>query len=54
MMLKLKTDQMRDDNKQLVKQVAGLLGDTIFALIVGMLCLFVLGGVVSAIWSLIA
>ncbi len=54
MMLKLKTDQMRGDNKQLYKQVAGLLGDTIFALIVGMLCLFVLGGVVSAIWSLIA
>ena len=54
MMLKLKTDQMRGDNRQLAKQVAGLLGDTIFALIVGMLCLFVLGGVVSAIWSLIA
>ena len=43
-----------NDNKQLAKQVTGLLGDTIFALIVGMLGLFVLGGVVSAIWSLIA
>ena len=54
MMLKLKMDQMRDDNRQLTRQVAGLLGDTVFALIVGVLCLFVLGGVVSAIWSLIA
>ena len=54
MMLKLKMDQMRGDNKQLTKQVVGLFGDTVFALILGMLCLFVLGGVVSAIWSLIA
>jgi len=54
MMLKLKTDQMRGDNKQLTKQVLGLLGDTIFALIVGVLCLFVLAGVVGAIWNLIA
>ena len=54
MMLKLKMDQMRGDNRQLTKQVVGLLGDTIFALIIGMLCLVVLGGVVSALWSLIA
>ncbi len=55
-------DQMRGDNKrnqqvsskQLSKQVLGMLGDTIFALIVGVLCLFVLGGVVGAIWHLIA
>lgn len=47
-------DQMRGDNRQLTKQVLGLLGDTIFALIVGVLCLFVLGGVVGAIWNLIA
>ena len=53
-MLKLKTDQMGGDNKQLAKQVLGLLGDTIFALIVGVLCLFVLGGVVGAIWNLFA
>jgi len=53
-MLKLKTDQMGGDNRQLGKQVLGLLGDTIFALIVGVLCLFVLGGVVGAIWNLIA
>ena len=45
---------MRGDNKQLTKQVLGMLGDTIFALIVGALCLFVLGGVVSLIWHLIA
>jgi|GEM_PF-4493232 len=44
----------REENKQLGKQVLGMLGDTVFALIVGMLCLFVLGGVVSAMWSLIA
>ena len=54
MMLKSKMDQMRGDNRQLTKQVLGLLGDTIFALIVGVLCLFVLGGVVGAIWNLIA
>ena len=36
------------------KLVLGLIGDIIFALIVGVLCLFVLGGVVGAIWSLIA
>ena len=46
-------DQMRGDNRQLTKQVVGLLGDTIFALIVGMLSLVVLGGVVSAIWGLL-
>ena len=45
---------MSDDNRQLAKQVLGMLGDTIFALIVGMLCLVVLGGVVSAIWGLVA
>lgn len=45
---------MRGDNKQLAKQVLGLLGNTIFALIVGVLCLVVLGGVVSAIWGLVA
>jgi len=44
---------MSDDNKQLAKQVLGLLGNTIFALIVGMLSLVVLGGVVSAIWGLL-
>ena len=36
------------------KLVLGLIGDTIFALIVGVLCLFVLGGVVGAIWNLFA
>ena len=35
-------------SRQLAKQVVGLLGDTIFTLIVGVLCLFVLGGVVEA------
>tara|TARA_B110000261_G_scaffold142830_1_gene164420 strand:- start:119 stop:265 length:147 start_codon:yes stop_codon:yes gene_type:complete len=47
-------DQMRGDNRQLAKHVLGVLGNTIFALIVGVLCLFVLGGVVGAIWNLIA
>ena len=45
---------MSDDNKQLTRQVLGLLGDTIFALIVGVLSLVVFGGVVSAIWGLVA
>jgi hypothetical protein len=53
-MLKLKMDQMGGDNKRLAKQVVGLVADTVFALIVGVLCLFVLGGVVGAIWNLIA
>ena len=44
---------MSDDNRQLAKQVLGLLGNTIFALIVGMLSLVALGGVVSAIWGLL-
>ena len=45
---------MGDDDRQLTRQVLGLLGDTIVALIVGVLCLFILGGVVGAIWNLIA
>ena len=53
---------MRGDNKrnqqvssrQLAKQILGMLGDTIFALIVGVLCLFVSYGVISLIWHLIA
>jgi hypothetical protein len=53
-MLKSKMDQMGGDNKRLAKQVVGLVADTVFALIVGVLCLFVLGGVVGAIWNLIA
>ena len=44
---------MDKDNRQLSKQVAGLFGDTLFALIVGVLCLFLLGGIVGAIWNLI-
>ena len=44
---------MSDDNKQLARQVLGLLGNTIFALIVGVLSLVALGGVVSAIWGLL-
>jgi uncharacterized protein VirK/YbjX len=53
-MLKLKMGQMRGDNRQLTKQVVGLLGDTLMVLILGMLCLVVLAGVVGAIWNLIA
>ena len=45
---------MRGDNRQLAKHVLGALGNTIFALIVGGLCLFVSYGVVSLIWNLIA
>mgnify|MGYP003658756091 FL=1 len=45
---------MSGDNRQLTRQVLGLLGDTIVALIVGVLCLFILGGVVGTIWNLIA
>ncbi len=61
-MLKLKMDQMRGDNKQLtrretkrfLRQILGLLGDTLVALVIGMLGLFVLGGIIGAIWNLIA
>jgi len=44
---------MGDDNRQLNKQVAGLFGDTLFALIVGVVCLFVFGTVVALIWDLV-
>ena len=41
------------DNRQLVKQVAGLFGDTLFALLAGVVCLFVLGTSVAVIWELV-
>jgi hypothetical protein len=44
---------MRGDNRQLGKQVAGLVGDTIMALIVGMLGVVALFGIVSSIWYII-
>ena len=44
---------MGDDNKQLSKQVAGLFGDTLFALIVSVGGLFIFGAVVSIIWDLV-
>lgn len=53
MMLKLKMDQMRGDNRQLTKQVVGLMGDTIMALVIGMLGLVALFGIVSSIWYII-
>jgi hypothetical protein len=53
-MLKLKMDQMRDDNKQLYKQIGSMFGDLVMALVVGMLGVVALFGIVSAIWSLIA
>jgi hypothetical protein len=43
-----------NDNKQLNKQVMGLLGDTIMALILGVVGLALLFGFVSMIWNLIA
>ena len=42
-----------NDNKQLGKQVAGLFGDTLFALIVGVVGLFIFGTVVSIIWDVV-
>lgn len=53
MVLKLKMDQMRGDNRQLGKYMFKLLGDTVVALVVGGLSLFILGSVLSAIWSLL-
>ena len=53
MMFGLKMDQMGDDNKQLSKQVVGLFGDTLFALTVGVVCLFIFGAVVAVIWDLV-
>ena len=44
---------MRGDNRQLTKQVMGLVGDTIMALIVGMLGVVALFGIVSSIWYII-
>ena len=42
-----------DDNRQLVKQVVGLFGDTLFALIVGVVGLFIFGTLVSIIWDVV-
>lgn len=42
-----------NDNKQLTKQVAGLFGDTLFALVVGVVGLFIFGAVVSIIWDVV-
>jgi len=42
-----------NNNKQLAKQVAGLFGDTLFALIVGVVCLFIFGTVIAIIWDLV-
>ena len=42
-----------NDNRQLNKQVAGLFGDVVFGLIVGVVGLFVLGAAVAVIWDLI-
>ena len=36
------------------RMVLEVLGDALVALIVGGLCLFVLGGIIGAIWNLIA
>lgn len=44
---------INNDNKQLGKQVAGLFGDTLFALIVGVVGLFIFGTVVSIIWDVV-
>jgi hypothetical protein len=42
-----------NDNRQLGRQVAGLFGDTLFALVIGMVCLVGFGLVVNAIWGLV-
>lgn len=42
-----------DDNRQLVKQVVGLFGDTLFALVVGVVCLFVFGTATAVIWEMV-
>ncbi|MDA9981245.1 hypothetical protein N9H39_00590 [Gammaproteobacteria bacterium] len=52
-MFVLKMDQMGDDNKQLGRQVAGLFGDTLFALVVSVVGLFIFGTVVALIWDLV-
>lgn len=44
---------MGEDNKQLNKQVAGLFGDVLFGLIVGVVGLFVLGTAVAVIWDIV-
>tara|TARA_Y100000385_G_C12620278_1_gene436727 strand:- start:98 stop:250 length:153 start_codon:yes stop_codon:yes gene_type:complete len=40
-------------NRQLGRQVLGLVGDTIMALIIGMLGVVALFGIVSSIWYII-
>ena len=44
---------MRGDNRQLTKQGVGVFGDTLMALVIGMLGLVALFGIVSSIWYII-
>ena len=44
---------MGEDNRQLNRQVAGLFGNVVFALIVGAVCLFIFGTVFALIWDLV-
>lgn len=44
---------MRDDNRQLYKQVGSMFGDTVMALVVGMLGCVALFGIMSSIWYVI-
>jgi len=44
---------MRGDNRQLYKQIGSMFGDTVMALVVGMLGVVALFGIVSSIWYLI-
>ncbi len=44
---------MRGDNKQWGKQVVRIFGDTVMALIIGMLGVVALFGIVSSIWYII-
>ena len=53
MMLRLKMDQMRGDNRQLYKQIGSMFGDTVMALVVGILGCVALFGIMSSIWYII-
>ena len=46
-------DRMGDDSRQDNKPMAVIVGDTIFALIAGVVGLFVLGAVVAVIWDIV-
>lgn len=41
------------DNKQLYNKIAGMFGDTVFALLAGLVVVFIFGAAVAVIWDIV-